>query len=885
MQKKLSDNKFKPKLSSEDLKKKKEQIERKEQTDRIKSIACKILKFLGILTGIIILIGMLIVGKIGFENQESISQLFKDAKEMVENVTPETFNSRQPTKVYDKNGELIYEFKENSYEYKKLNELNPYAMKAFMAIEDARFMSHNGIDYKGTARAMIFTLAGSSVQGGSSITQQLAKNVFLTHEQTLARKIKEAVIASHLERKFTKEQIFEFYANNIYYGYGAYSFESASKYYFQKTNKDLSIGQVAILAGVINNPTKYDPIRNPENAKHRRDRILEKMEEEGFITKEQYEQEVAKDLEVNPGERDLDNTITDDTVSYAIDCATKVFMEQNGFQFQYEFKDSDERVNYWKYYSEEYNTRRKELLTGGYEIHTVIDKNLDKKLLEIANKHLKGFTAKSSDGVYKKQVSLTAIDNATGQVVSMVGGRGQENDFLNRAYQAPRQPGSTIKPLVAYAPAFARGYIPSSVMVDAPVENGPKNAGGGYSGAVTLRHALEKSINTIPYRLASSMGGDVALSYLVNMQFKTLTHTDKNPIIAVGGFTKGVTTEEMASGFSTLSRGGEFIKPSNLSKIVKINTGEVVYENNLKDQAIRVYDEGASYLTTDSLKGVLTQGTGVRFKPEYPHVAGKTGTTNAKKDSWMLGYTPYYTIAVWVGDDKPTPQGTTTIAGSIWRESMNLLNKGKKVIDFKKPDSVKIHNGVLVNDIYLNKKDNSSSKRKKKEEERIKQEKALQLERLASEDYRIIHGITKEEELRREGEAEKALSILKSYVLVSKSQFGELEELLSDTKAKISEVKHKKAYDKYMSTYNSLKRKLNSIKYDILNPKPIIPEEPEVETPDVNVPQEPENNEGGSSNNDSNNGSSNNGDNSSNGSTNNENSSNGDNSYQDSNTQ
>lgn len=821
--------------------------------------------------GSILILSIIIVGKIGIAYEDDITKLFENAISKVENATKETFNSKQPTKVYDKNGEVIFTFKESDYVYTEYKDLNPYISKAFIAIEDNRFMQHHGMDYMGTIRALITNITTGTMHGASSLTQQLTKNMFLSTEQTITRKLEEAIISSHLEKKFTKEEIMEFYVNNIYYGHGNYSFESASQYYFQKTNKDLSIAQIAILAGVINNPTKYDPISNPENALHRRNRILDKMLQQKFISKEVHDKEIAKDLELNVLSRNRDNTIKDDTVSYAIDSATEIMMAQNGFQFQYEFKNKEERTSYWSYYNDEYKLRREQLLTGGYDIYTVIDSELDKTLLDISNKYLKNYTAKTESGIYKKQISLTVIDNATGEVVSMVGGRGQDGDQLNRAYQAPRQPGSTIKPIVAYTPAFERGYLPSSVMVDSEVVNGPKNAGGSYSGSVTLRHAIEKSINTIPYRLATKFGADSIVSYLAEMQFQYLTESDYNPIISVGGFTKGTTTEEIASAFSTLARGGEYIAPTNIKKIVKTNTNEVVYENT--QDKVRVYDEGASYLTTDSLKGVLTVGTGTRFKPSYAHVAGKTGTTNLQKDRWMVGYTPYYSVAVWVGDDKPAPQSSMNAQGYIWRDTINLLHKDKEVVDFKQPESVKLLNGQLVNDIYLNKKENNAEKRKKLEDERIKKENKLQEERLALEDYRIIYGLTKEEELAREAKAQEALAYLQSYNLTSESQFEELDELLVQASTLIDDVKHKIAHTRFTNTYNSLKSKFNSIKQQILNPPKV--QEPEISEDEIeedDITTNPPTSNSGTSNSGGNNNSSGSNNNSNTNSNNNSNS-------------
>ena len=836
---------FNNRLTTEQLlNKKKQDKSKKERKEKVQKIGWRFIKGLGILVGAVVIVGFLLVSMFLSNHGEDIVTLFVDAKKQVEDVTKETFNSRQPTRVYDKDGNVMYEYKESNYIYTPLSELNPYVMDAFMAAEDSRFLKHNGMDYKGTLRALITTLSGKDVQGGSSITQQLSKNVFLTHEQTITRKIKELVIASNLERKFSKKELFEFYVNNIYYGYGCYSFESASQYYFQKTNKDLTLGEVAVLAGVINNPTQFDPIRKPESAKEKRNRVLYRMKDEGYITKAQYEEEIVKDIVVNPGKRDLDNTITDDMVSYAIDCATEIFMEQNGFQFQYSFNNTDERQEYWKYYNEEYKINREEILTGGYEIHTTVDQKLNDEINKMAQKYMSVYKSKASNGIYKKQVSLTAIDNRTGKVVAMVGGRGQDGDQLNRAYQSPRQPGSSIKPLVSYAPAFERGQIPSSIMVDSAIENGPKNATGTFSGSVTLRYALEKSINTIPYRITSSIGGDVALTYLENMQFQTLTHTDKNPIIAVGGFTKGVTTEEMASAFSTLARNGEFLKPSNITKISKVNTKEVIYEDKGDQEPIRIYDDGASYLVTDSLKGVLTQGTGTSFKPKYPYVAAKTGTTNLQKDKWMVGYTPQYSVAVWVGDDTPRAQSGVNQQGYIWRDAIDILTRNEKVVDFEKPESVSTYKGQLVNDIYLNKKDVSNTNRKKAEKDRINKENSIHKERISNEDYRIVHGLTQEEEARREEEAERALSILEAYNLVSKSQFEEMNGLLESTKSKIDLVKHEKAYNQYMNRYNKIKNKLNAKKNEILNPPVIQPEievVPPVAEPDNTVTTPPSN--------------------------------------------
>ncbi|MFI3211310.1 MAG: penicillin-binding transpeptidase domain-containing protein, partial [Peptostreptococcaceae bacterium] len=314
-------------------------------------------------------------------------------------------------------------------------------------------------------------------------------------------------------------------------------------------------------------------------------------------------------------------------------------------------------------------------------------------------------------------------------------------------------------------------------------------------GSVNLRYATEISINTIPYRLTSEFGTEKAVSYLADMNFKYLTSSDfLYPIVAVGGFERGVTTVEMASGFSTIARNGNFIEPTNVSKITKIGSEDIVYENTRIEKEI--YKSSAAYMMTDVLKGVISQGhgTGAGYKINYPHQAGKTGTTNSNYDYWFSGYTPYYSMAVWVGDDIPAYQNSSSrVAGSIWQEYMNYLHVGKEVIDFEMPNTVTSSNGILKGNEVSN--DKLISDRQTLDKNRINREIRENQLRLDSEDYRIIHGLTLEEETWNQQYADDFLSRLSNFNFTNLEQESEYRELYKDAEIAVNGVKNKAAYE------------------------------------------------------------------------------------------
>ncbi len=707
-------------------------IEVKETIKVKKKLWKKIVKGLLIFSAIMLISATVALGYVSFKYGDKIKAIIKDGNTIAQTINKTAFNTRKPTQFYDSDGKLLKEFNTNTYYYTKVDDLNPYVGDAVTSIEDERFYEHHGIDYKGIRRSVwVYVKSkGSTLQGGSTITQQLARNVFLTFDVTLWRKLEEAVIAQKLEERYSKSEILEFYVNNVNYGNGCYSVESAAQYYFQKSNTDLDLSQIAMLAAIPNNPSFYNPTYNLDNTIKRRNLVLSKMLSLGKISQNDYDIAKAEIIKLNI-KKSVKSEPIDYSVQYAVHNATLKLMEQDGFVFKYNFTNDTKRKDYFKKYNAEYAIKEKQLLAGRYRIDTSIDSAKQEKLQVIVDNQLQKYTDTNNDtGLYKKQGASVTIDNTTGEVVAIVGGRSQYGNTFNRGFLGVRQPGSAIKPLVAYTPAFEKGYIPESEYEDKAIEvlsNGKtvhiNNDDFKNRGQVSLRYALEISINTIAYRLVGETGVQKSLNYLRNMQFKYITPQDTNPIIAIGGFTKGVTPVEMASGYSTLSRNGTFITPTNIRKITNTVINEVLFEN--KHAQTKVYDSGASYLMTDALKGVLTNshstGSGLSLN-NYPYAAGKTGTTDKSKDCWFVGYTPYYTTSVWVGNDIPAPQNMfgANEPGRIWKEYMEYLHQNLEQKDFTRPNTVVTNNGILMDTLFV--KLNPNGKIAKTEKEKLKEQ-------------------------------------------------------------------------------------------------------------------------------------------------------------------
>ena len=553
----------------------------------------------------------------------------------------ETLIPDAASQFYDINGNVIYTtLSEERRVPVSIDKIPKHVQQAFIAIEDNRFYEHSGIDYRGTARALVSTLSGREVQGGSTITQQLAKNAFLTHERSIIRKIKEAFIAKELEHKYTKDEILTMYLNQIYFGQGAYGIESASLYYFGKHVQNLDIAEAATLAAIPKSPNYYNPFENPKESKNRQELVIDQMVKYGFISADSAAKAKAKKMVYSTSHKQQNNPR-----GYFFDMISQKVIAEVGADALYK---------------------------GGLKIYTTLD--MDMQLAaEKAMRHLPNYYTDSKK-LTQPQMALAAVDPKTGYVKAMIGGRGQ--DKFNRATLAVRQPGSAFKPFV-YLTAMQNGFTPASIIEDKEEEFAkgwkPQNSDMQWHGKVSLRTALKRSINVPTIKLAREVGVDKIVANVEKMGITTLVdsgaYSDVNLAMALGGLSKGVNPLEMASAYGVLATNGLYNKPIALLKIVD-RDGKVLYQ--AKPQSKRVVDAASAYLTTNMLEDVLVSGTGGGMGIGRP-AAGKTGTTDTYIDAWFVGYTPDLSTAVWVGDDNNKPMQRMYGSGaplSIWHEFM-----------------------------------------------------------------------------------------------------------------------------------------------------------------------------------------------------------------------
>lgn len=662
----------------------------KKNSGKLNKILKRIGKTIAVLIALMLLVGL----GLFIKYKPRLDAIIESGDSVVSKVTDESFKSREATAIYDRNGEIITEIQDHEYVYIPLSEMGTNIRDSFIAVEDIRFYEHDGVDFKALARAAFELVKnrGTITQGGSTITQQLVKNVFLTHKQTYERKLEEMYIARKLEKLYTKDQILEFYLNNAYFGRGAHGVEAAARKYFNKSAKDLTVSESAVLTGLTNNPTYYDPLENPENAKAKRDAIVSKMLEAGFISQAEHDEVISSEIELDMSrEFNQDFGLDSSPVSFALWGATKALMKEEGFEFKYWFETQEERDSYDEAYNNLYGQINSKLRNGGYKIYSTIDMGKQEKLQESVNNGLSAQQVRDDEtGLYKVQGSAVTIDNKTGDVLAVVGGRTQDDaeNMFNRAILGHRQPGSTIKPVLTYTPAFEKGRLPSMAMKDEEIDGGPQNADRRFRGIVTLREAVERSYNTIPFKITQEYGTIELIKYLEKMEFSKLAPDDRFPGISVGGFTYGATALEMASAYSTIARNGEFISPTGV-ELIKNLSDEVIYEN--KRERVRVYDSGSAYLMTDVLKGVVYNPGATAYGTYVSNMAtaGKTGTTNENKDAWFAGYTPYYTTVVWVGSDIPRPlyQGSN-YTKRIWDNYMEDIHSGLSYSNFERPERI-----------------------------------------------------------------------------------------------------------------------------------------------------------------------------------------------------
>ena len=603
------------------------------------------------------------------------------------------FSMLSDTVIYDKDGKQIGLINAGHYQYMDINHISMNLQNGYIAQEDRRFKNHNGVDWIATFRAGLALIkhGGEVTQGGSTITQQVIKNTYLTQERTFTRKIVEILLAPELEKKYSKADIIEFYCNTNFYGHRCYGVEAASLYYFGKHAEDLAPEEAAVLIGISNSPSAYDPVSHPNASKNKRDDVLKSMNEVGYLSNEDYEKAVSSPLKIV--QKETEGTDENYQSSYAIHCAALELMKMDGFEFQYTFDNKEDYTLYSERYTAAYSEQSDRIRAGGFQIYTSLDSGLQAVLQTQIDASLSGFTELQENGKFALQGAGVIVDNKTNYVTAIVGGRGAEDPF-NRAYLSARQPGSTIKPLIDYGPAFDTGeYYPTRMVNDHKWEKGPSNSGRRYFGNVTVREALNRSLNTVAWQILEDIGIDFGLSYLGEMEFQKLSYVDNQvPSLSIGGFTNGVRVVDMAKGYSTLANGGVYNDRTCIVKILHEKEGELT--KDMTPFAKQVYRSDSAFMLTDVLKGTFTSpygtGRGLGLENDMP-AAGKTGTTNSSRDTWFCGYTPYYTAAVWVGYDIPRNMlgiYGATYAGKIWKNVMDEIHQGLPPLDWEQPDTV-----------------------------------------------------------------------------------------------------------------------------------------------------------------------------------------------------
>lgn len=648
--------------------------------------------FIGVIACLVI--GVILVAKV----YPMYEQAADTAYDKLASLRDTDFRMHENTVIYDSKGKNIGEVNAGDYKYVNINDIGKNVQNAYIAVEDKHFKEHIGIDLQALTRAGLSLIRhnGEVTQGGSTITQQVVKNCLLTQKQTYERKLIEVMLAPRVEQMYSKAKIMEFYCDTCYYGNNCYGIETASQYYFGKPNKELSIAESAMLAGVSNSPNKYNPVASKELATKRRNVVLKAMLKQGYITQKQYEKASKSDIHLAI----TDHTYSTDNymMSYALHCTALKLMEKNGFKFQYIFKDKKAQRAYQKRYEEEYTRYSEMIRSGGYSIYTTFNSSLQKKLQNTVDKDSKSYTETQDNGKYALQLASVLVDNSSGTVVAMVGGRGTKDQY-NRGFLAKRQPGSSIKPLLVYAPGINEGTIvPSTIYQDRPITTrsgwSPKNSGGGYRGAISIREALARSLNTVAVQIYQNTGRAEAMSYLNKMHFSTLSYVDNYiDTVALGGFTNGVTPVDMAKGYATIAMNGQYYDRTCLKRVENDTDGTLYEMSNTKDKVTQVFSKDTAFEMQDMMQGTLREpyGTAHRYYNTKMIAGGKTGTTNANKDAWFSGYTTAYTCTVWVGYDSPkTMYGMygASLPAKVWSDFMTSIPANMKHTDFDKPDTI-----------------------------------------------------------------------------------------------------------------------------------------------------------------------------------------------------
>ncbi len=529
--------------------------------------------------------------------------------------------------VFDRDGETVATLYAKTRLWAPISTIPAALQQAFVATEDTRFYEHKGIDVKGILRALYIDIReGRKVQGGSTITQQLVKNLFFTQEKLFFRKIMEMAYAIRIEQQYTKAQILEFYTNTIYLGTGAWGVASAAQVYFGKPVRDLDVDEAALIAGLAKSPEYYSPFKHPQAALDRRNLVLALMRNQGYLPAAMAEEMAKRPVDAlsGPGSTYVG--------AYFVDYALNALAKET------RYSETD-------------------LRTGGFRIYTTMDRRVQREaeaalaILPVAGKDRWGVT--------EPQGAVVALDPKNGAILGLVGGRRYSAAETNRAFQIHRQPGSAIKPFL-FATAVEAGYGPDTPVVDRPVEfevNGrlwrPQNYDGEYRGVISLRTALEESVNTVAVQLVQTLGPANVFALAERMGLTSLVsqgeRNDRSLApLALGGLTKGVTLLELTAAYSAFANQGLRSEPFGIYRVYD-RRGKLIYRGRFRQERV-IQPETATSLTS-MMEGVIARGTGIRARIGLP-AAGKTGTTNNNTNGWFIGYSGDLLAGVWIGNDR-----------------------------------------------------------------------------------------------------------------------------------------------------------------------------------------------------------------------------------------
>ncbi len=611
----------------------------------------------------------------------------------------EAFRPKIGSKVYSDDGVLLGEFTRESRQLVPLSEIPLHLQKAIVGTEDHVFYQHKGVRPDAILNSAIYILRTGNIRGGSTITQQVVRNVEATgvsKEVSINRKLKEAVVALQLERQFTKDEILELYLNMVFLGVSAHGVEAASQQYFNKSCRDVTLGEAAVLAGCLRSPNRNNPFRSFENAFQRRNIVLDQLLAEGFIDEPTHAKAIAEDLAesvVTPAEREALRAQGE-----------SVHLKNEGLA-PYFFEEVRQLI-----LNEIPEITEDELYGAGLEIHTTINMEMQRAAEQALLTRMDTFDAEKLEYLTSRDQAdeflpvtgaLVSLDNReqyAGYVRAMVGGRNFRENQYNTVTQAYRQPGSSVKPFV-WAAAIHNGYTAADTMLDEPFQYvdaagnvwRPKNFDGKFNGPITLRRALEKSVNIVSIKLVQALGMPLVRSYIQRSGVSKPIDRSAKLTIALG--VHSATPMEQAVAFSIFAHNGDLWKPT-MVKEIRDRDGFIRYKTNHASKKVeKVLPENVAYVMNYMLQGVATSGTGARSAPLDRPRAGKTGTTNNSRDVWFCGFTPQFTGVVWMGyrDNRPLGRGVNYTGGRlacpIWTEYMIAAHEGLPILNFEEPES------------------------------------------------------------------------------------------------------------------------------------------------------------------------------------------------------